>query len=299
MSNPVIVSRSGYVAIIGRANVGKSTLLNRLVGQKVSITSRKPQTTRHRILGISTRPGCQAIYVDTPGLHPQGRRAINRYMNRQVLNTIQDVHLILFMVEGWRWTEGDRQVLAQLNSVPCPVVLVINKVDKIADKRSLLPRLQILSQQRDFAALIPVSALRDDNLGALEANICRLLPESAPFYPEEQITDRTERFLAAEFIREKLMRHLGDEIPYALTVEIKQFSEQEHFLDIAAVIWMERQGQKAIVIGKGGSQLKRIGTEARREMEVAFQDKVFLQLWVKVKEGWPDDEQTLRRFGYD
>jgi len=288
----------GFVAIAGRPNVGKSTLLNRLIGQKVSITSRKPQTTRQRILGIKSGPGFQAIYVDTPGLHEHGKRALNRYMNESARSALREVDVILFVVEGLRWTEQDDYVLHVIKALPAPVILVINKVDKIADKKKLLPHLDVLAQKMSFAEIIPLSARSGDNLAALEEQVRRRLPEGPPLYPEDQVTDRSERFLAAELIREKLMQSLGEELPYAATVEVGVFSREEKLLRIEAVIWVERAGQKAIVIGKGGARLKAIGREARLEMEKIFDARVFLQLLVKVKQGWSDDLKAMTGLGY-
>ncbi len=294
----MIKHRCGLVAIAGRPNVGKSTLLNHLIGQKVSITSRKPQTTRQRILGIKSEPGFQAIYVDTPGLHEPGQRALNRYMNESAKSALRDVDVILFMVEGLRWNEQDEYVLQTIKAARVPVILAINKVDKIADKKKLLPHLNALAQKMSFAHIIPLSAKSGDNISALEARVHSLLPEGPALYPEEQVTDRSERFLAAELVREKLIRSLGEELPYAASVEVNAFSREDKLLRIEAVIWVERAGQKAIVIGKGGTRLKSIGQQARVEMEKMFDGKVFLQLHVKVKEGWSDDLKALASLGY-
>lgn len=288
----------GYVAIVGRPNVGKSTLMNHLIGQKISITSNKPQTTRHRILGIKTEAAYQAVYVDTPGLHLDAKKAVNRYMNRTVGTTLADVDVVIFVVEAGRWTAEDNNVLQRLRDFTVPVILAVNKVDKFADKAQLLPLLQGLAQKMAFAAIVPVSALKRNNLAELESVVAKHLPLSEPFYPEEQITDRSERFLAAEIVREKLMRTLGQELPYALTVEIEQFKNEDGMLHIAAVIWVERASQKKIVIGKSGAALKKVGQQARVDMERLFDSKVFLQLWVKVKEGWSDDERALLSLGY-
>lgn len=291
--------RCGYVAIIGRPNVGKSTLLNRILGQKISITSRRPQTTRHRVLGIKTTEDAQVLYVDTPGLHRAGGRAMNRYMNRVATAAFQDVDVILFVVEGTHWTDEDQDIIVRLKSTSVPVVLVVNKLDKVSNKGALLPHFQKLSEKKEFAHIIPVSARSGKNVETLEKEIVALLPVAPPLYPEDQVTDRSERFLAAELIREKLMRHLGQELPYALTVEIEKFSMQNDVAHIHAVIWVERAGQKAIVIGKEGTALKEIGSQARQDMEKIFDSKVFLRLWVKVKEGWSEDERALRSLGYD
>ena len=288
----------GYVAIVGRPNVGKSTLLNRLVGQKISITAHKPQTTRHRILGIKTTPTAQMVFVDTPGIHQGVGKAMNKYMNRAASGAITDVDVILFLVDGLKWTDEDEFVLKQVKASQHPVILVINKADHITDKPRLLPHLELLSQKMDFAGIIPVSALKGDAVETLEKQVIALLPELAAFFPEDQVTDRSERFLAAELVREKLMRSLGQELPYATTVEIEKFEVVNGVRRIAAVIWVEREGQKAIIIGKQGQLLKRLGMQARKDMEEMFDGKVYLQLWVKVKQGWSDDERALRSLGY-
>ncbi|HSJ48006.1 MAG TPA: GTPase Era [Gammaproteobacteria bacterium] len=293
------VFRSGYVALVGRPNVGKSTLLNRILGQKVSITSRRPQTTRHRILGIKTGAQVQAVYVDTPGLHRGGKRAMNRYMNRAATDALQDVDVVVFVVEGTRWTDEDELVLEKLRQVSCPVILAINKIDRVVDKKALLPYLQQVSRHMDFSQIIPLSAKQGSQVGELEQAVEALLPESTPFYPEDQVTDRSMRFMAAELVREKLFRKLGQELPYGITVEIEQFKEEDGLFRINALIWVERDSQKAIVIGKQGALLREVGRESRIDMEEAFGQKVFLELWVKVKEGWADDERALRSLGYD
>ncbi len=292
------VFRCGYVALIGRPNVGKSTLMNHLVGQKLSITSRKPQTTRHRILGIKTTEHAQIIYVDTPGIHQHARRAVNRYMNRTASSVIADVHVVVFLVEALKWTDEDEIVLSVLKKVPVPVILAVNKVDRIKRKDELLPYLQEMSRKMNFAAILPVSALAGTNLKQLEEVIVRHLDISGPYYPEDQLTDRSSRFLAAEIIREKLMRSLGQELPYALTVEIEKFEEQANLYRINALIWVERDNQKAIVIGEKGQRLKKIGKQARLDMQKLFDRKIYLELWVKVKEGWSDDERALSSLGY-
>ncbi|RLA47621.1 MAG: GTPase Era [Gammaproteobacteria bacterium] len=291
--------RCGYVAIVGRPNVGKSTLLNHILGQKISITSRKPQTTRHQVLGIKTEDQYQVIFVDTPGLHKNAGKAINRYMNRAASSAIKDVDLVVFVVDRTAWTEEDAMVLEQIERAGLPTMLVVNKVDLLADKADLLPHLQVLADKSDFAAILPVSALHQHNVAELEAEILKLLPESGHFFPEDQITDRSQRFLAAEIVREKIMRQLGDELPYAITVEIEEFVQEGAVLHISAVIFVERKGQKKILIGEKGSRLRSIGTDARRDMELLFDGKVMLRLWVKVKSGWSDDERALRSLGYD
>ena len=290
--------RSGYVAIVGRPNVGKSTLMNHILGQKISITSHKPQTTRHRILGIKTEADYQAIYVDTPGLHLNAKKAMNRYMNRAATTSLEDVDLILFVVDAARWTDEDENVLKRLHGQSTPVALIVNKVDKIKDKEQLLPTLQSLSQKMLFATVLPLSALKGTNIKELESEVVQRLPESEAIYPEEYITDRSERFLAAEIVREKLMRSMGKELPYATTVEIEQFKDDNGLLRINALIWVERASQKKIVIGRSGERLKEIGKQARIDMERLFDAKVFLQLWVKVKEGWSDNERILGSLGY-
>lgn len=291
--------RCGYVAIVGRPNVGKSTLLNHLLGQKISITSRKPQTTRHRVLGIKTEAGHQIIFVDTPGLHKGAEKAINRYMNRAATAAMRDVDLVVFVVDRTAWTEEDAMVLEQIRQGGLPCLLVVNKVDLLEDKSCLLPHLEFLAQQADFAAILPVSALRRHNVEELEKEILKFLPVSEHFFPEEQITDRSQRFLAAEIVREKIMRQLGEEIPYAIAVEIEEFALEDGVLHISALILVERNGQKKILVGEGGTRLRSIGSDARRDMELLFDNKVMLRLWVKVRSGWSDDERALRSLGYD
>ncbi|MEW5756953.1 MAG: GTPase Era [Pseudomonadota bacterium] len=290
--------RCGFVAIVGRPNVGKSTLLNQVLGQKISITARKPQTTRHSIRGIKTTEDAQIIYVDTPGIHLHGKRAMNRYLNRTASGSIEDVDAVVFVVEGAKWTEEDQAVFERVTQSGHPIVLAINKIDQIKDKTQILPLIEKFQKMHGFAAIVPISARTGKSVENLEQEIKKLLPLSHPFYPEEQITDRSERFLAAEIIREKLFRNLGDEIPYALTVEIEKFAEEDGMLHICGLIWVERPGQKVIVIGKDGEKLKLVGQEARKDMNRLFDRKVYLQLWVKVKEGWSDDERALRSLGY-
>ena len=292
-------SRCGYVAIVGRPNVGKSTLLNHILGQKISITSRKPQTTRHQVLGIKTEDNHQIIFVDTPGLHKDAGKAINRYMNRAASAAIRDVDLVIFVVDRTAWTEEDSIVLEQIEQSGLPTMLVVNKIDLLADKTELLPHLQSLAAKAEFSAILPVSALRQHNVDALEEQILTLLPESGHFFPEDQITDRSQRFLAAEIVREKIMRQLGDELPYSIAVEIEEFAQEGEMLHISAVIFVERTGQKRILIGDKGSRLRSIGSDARHDMESLFDSKVMLRLWVKVKSGWSDDERALRSLGYD
>jgi len=289
---------SGYVAIAGRPNVGKSTLLNHLLGQKLSITSRKPQTTRHQILGVKSEAASQVVYVDTPGIHNRRATAINRYMNRAASSVLNDVDIVLFVVQAMQWTDEDEAVLTRLQSVDAPVLLVINKIDRVSDKNTLLPYIEELSARYRFAAVTPVSALHAENIDRLEAVVAGLLPLNPPFFPEDQVTDRSVRFLAAEIIREKLIRELGQELPYTSTVEIEKFEENEDITRIFATIYVESQGQKAIIIGSRGSRLKSIGSKARADIETLIDGKVYLQLWVKVREGWSNDEQALRSLGY-
>jgi GTP-binding protein Era len=290
--------KSGYVALVGRPNVGKSTLLNHLLGQKISITSRRPQTTRHRIHGIKTTEIGQAVFVDTPGIHASQKRAMNRYLNKTAGSAFQDVDVIVWLVDRTTWVSEDELVLERIKASGVPVILAINKVDRIEDKDQLLPFLQEANESHEFAALMPISALRGTNLLELEQTIMSLLPEGELIFPEDQVTDRSSRFLAAEIIREKLLRTLGQEVPHAITVEIEQFKTEDNLMRISALIWVERDGQKAIVIGHKGEALKKVGERSRLDMERLFESKVFLQLWVKVKEGWSDDERALRSLGY-
>ncbi|ODN66494.1 GTPase Era [Methylophaga muralis] len=291
--------RSGYVAIIGRPNVGKSTLINRVLGQKLCITSRRPQTTRHRILGIKTTEQSQFIYVDTPGIHSDGKRAMNRYMNRAAAASVEDVDVVVFVVEGMKWTEEDERVLQKLKETTKPVILVMNKIDKLEDKATLFPQVEKLAALFKFTDIVPLSARKGINLESLEESIYKLMPEGEMIFDEDQLTDRSSRFLAAEMVREKLFRHLGQELPYSLTVDIEQFEDDNGMYRISAVIYVERSGQKSIVIGKKGELLKQVGKDSREDMEKLFGCKVFLQLWVKVREGWSDNERMLRSLGYN
>lgn len=293
------VTRCGYAAIVGRPNVGKSTLLNHILGQKLSITSRKPQTTRHRVLGIKTEGPVQTIFVDTPGIHKSEPKAINRYMNRAATSAVNDVDVTLLVIEAGKWMDEDEHVLRQLAGSKAPVILVINKIDKLGNKAELLPFIQQVSGKHSFHTVIPVAALQGKQLDQLEQEIARCLPESIHLFPEDQITDRSQRFMAAEIIREKIMRQLGQEVPYAMTVEIEQMKLQGHVWHIHGLILVERPGQKNIVIGKQGQKLKSIGSESRKDIERMLDAKVMLNLWVKVKSGWSDDERALRSLGYD
>ena len=296
--------RSGYVALLGRPNVGKSTLLNHLLEQKISITSAKPQTTRHVLLGIKTltEANAQIVYVDTPGLHKSAKRAINRHMNRAAADTLSYVDCVVMLVAASQWTEEDESVLKRLQTFKKPVILAINKIDRVADKAGLLPFIQSISEKYDFAQVVPISALKQIQLDQLEWNIVQSLPVGPALFAEDQLTTASQRFLAAEIIREKLTRMLHDELPYALTVEIEGFTEepegQPNMLHIDAVIWVERAGQKGIVIGRGGRTLKQVGQQARTDMARLFDCKVHLQTWVKVRSGWSDDEKALKGLGY-
>ncbi|GLX79417.1 GTPase Era [Thalassotalea insulae] len=289
----------GLIAIVGRPNVGKSTLLNSLLGQKISITSRKPQTTRHRILGILTEAHHQAVLVDTPGLHSEEKRAINRLMNRAASSSIAEVEMVLFLVEGTHWTVDDELVLTKVKQSGAPCILVINKVDNVQDKEELLPHLQSLGEKYNFTDIVPISASKGDNVDKIRTMCLSALPEGDFWFPEDYITDRSSRFMASEIIREKLMRFTGDELPYSTTVEIEQFKvDDKGILHINALILVERNSQKRMVIGNKGERLKTIGQEARRDMQELFGQQVFLESWVKVKSGWADDERALRSLGY-
>lgn len=298
MTEQTMGTRCGYVAIVGRPNVGKSTLLNHLLGQKISITSRKPQTTRHNVLGIKTRGGDQMIFVDTPGLHRSEPRAINRYMNRVAGSAIKDVDAVVFVVDRLAWTDEDEMVAHQLEAVDCPIVVAINKVDKIDNKETLLPHLEFLSQRLRVAEFVPLSALRGTHLDRLESLLLTYLPEGIHLYPEDQVTDRSLRFMAAEVVREKITRQLGDELPYQMTVEIEEFREEEKVTHIGALVLVEREGQKRILIGHKGERIKQVGQQARLDIERLLDAKVMLKIWVKVKSGWSDDERALRSLGY-
>ncbi len=298
MNNTKEHFRCGYVALIGRPNVGKSTLMNYVLGQKISITSHRPQTTRHRIIGIKTTDEAQFIYVDTPGIHDNEKKAMNRYMNRTAGASFKDVDVIVLLVDAMRWTDEDELVIKRLQNISTPVVLAVNKVDLVKKKEKLLPFIEKIKNKYEFKDIIPLSAMKGDNIEGFEKIILGYLPASEAFYDEDQITDRSSRFLAAEIIREKLTRNLTQELPYNLTVEIEKFSNDGKLLDIAAIIWVERDNQKAIIIGKKGNKLKDMGTKARIDMEKLFEQKVFLQLWVKVKSGWSDDERALNSLGY-
>jgi GTP-binding protein Era len=290
--------RAGHVAVIGRPNVGKSTLVNALVGAKISITSNRPQTTRHRLLGIATFEHGQLLLVDTPGIHREQKKAMNRWMNRAARGALDGVDAALLVIESGRWDDEDTLAYEALREAGVAVVLAVNQVDRTKDKTTLLPFMAKISEGRDFAAVHPVSALKRKGLEALVESLLALVPEQPALYAEDEITDKSQRFLAGELVREQLMRLLGAELPYATTVEIESFVEDGALLRIGAVIWVEREGQKAIVIGKGGERLRDIGTRARGGMERLFDRKVFLETWVRVREGWSDDEAALRTLGY-
>ncbi len=296
---PSIGKRCGYIAIVGRPNVGKSTLLNHLLGQKLSITSRKPQTTRHNLLGIKTTEDTQYIFVDTPGLHQSHKKALNRYMNRSVSTAIKDVDVILFVVDKLQWLAEDECLAKRIVDTGIPAIIAVNKLDQLGDKQSLLPHLPRLMDTCKAHEIIPISALHNENLPALMDLLKRYLPENDHFYPEDQLTDKSSRFLAAEIVREKITRQLGDELPYQMTVEIESFTEENAVIYIDALILVEREGQKRILIGDKGARLKQIGQQARQDMQALFDAKVMLKTWVKIKSGWSDDERALRSLGYD
>lgn len=290
--------RTGQVAIVGRPNVGKSTLTNRLVGAKVSITSKKAQTTRHRIHGILTTESAQLVFVDTPGFQRKHMNALNRALNRNVTTTLADVDVVVLVVEAGRWGTGEREIVAMLPA-GMPVLLAINKIDRLADKATLLPFIQSIATEYEFAEIIPLSAEKGDGTQALIEAVSKRLPEGDASYDVDDFTDRSERFLAAELLREKLFRNLGEEIPYGIAVEIERFETEGDLRRIYAAVIVDKAAHKAIVIGKGGERLKRMSTDARKEMESLFGGKVWLETWVKVKGGWADDERALKSLGYE
>lgn len=291
--------KSGYVAIVGRPNVGKSTLLNGILGQKISITSRKPQTTRHNILGIHSCETAQMLFLDTPGQHLNTPRAINRYMNRAASSALADVDVIIFVVDRLKWNDEDEMVLKRVLGSKKPCVIAVNKTDRLSSTELLLPHIQELSQRLPGGEFIPVSALKKNNLDKLLNQVETFLPAGQPFFDEDQVTDRSMRFMAAEIVREKIMRQLGDEVPYAATVEIERYEYNGKITFVNALVLVEREGQKTILIGEKGSRLKQIGMEARKDIENLCGSKVMLEIWVKVKSGWSDDERALRSLGYD
>jgi GTP-binding protein Era len=294
-----MTTRCGFVAVVGRPNVGKSTLINSIMGQKISIVTNKPQTTRHRILAVHTEGDNQVVFVDTPGIHRKANKAMNRLMNRTAANALADADLVLFVVEATRWTDEDVDVLHRLNSVTAPVIALLNKVDRVQPKERLLAAISELSARFEFADIYPISALKKDNLQELMQAIPAYLPESPPLFPEDMQTDRSKEFFAAEVIREKLTEMLHQEIPYGLTVQIERYEKDDERITINAVILVERDSQKGIVVGKGGQVLKRVGQAARLDLCEQLDSRVHLELWVKVKDNWSDSEQDLQRLGYE
>jgi GTP-binding protein Era len=292
------VFRSGLVALIGRPNVGKSTLLNRLLGTKVSITSPRPQTTRARILGIKTLEHAQIVYVDTPGIPGTGGRRIQRVLQRAAVGGVEGVDCIVLVISAEGWRREDAEALRLARRQPLPVILAINKIDRVRDRARLLPLMKESSEQHAFAEIVPLSARTGKNTAELEAAILKYLPAQPPIYPPEQVTDKSERFLAAELVREQVFRGFGQEIPYSAAVRIEQFRRRRGVLHVAATLWVEKEGQKAILIGKSGARLKTVGERARREMQKLFSGKVYLELWVKVRHGWADSARALRDLGY-
>lgn len=290
--------RSGVVAIIGRPNVGKSTLQNQVLGKKLSITSRKPQTTRQRIIGIKTEGDSQVVYVDTPGLHQGEKKALNRYMNRVARSTLQEVDVVVFIVQALQWTSQDEAILSYLADVTVPVLLVVNKIDLVKNKAELLPYVEMVSSKFSFQQVIPISAKQALQVDVFESQIDKLLPLGPMMYPADQVTDRSDRFIVTEFVREKLTRQLGEELPYSLAVTVDIMEEEASILRVACVIWVEKSSQKQIVIGHKGARIKQVGITAREDLERYFDKQVFLQLWVKIKTGWSDDSQSLTDFGY-
>ncbi|MGD8955977.1 MAG: GTPase Era [Chromatiaceae bacterium] len=289
---------SGYAALVGRPNVGKSTLLNSLIGQKLAITSHKPQTTRHRILGILSQDGGQVVFVDTPGIHDRGDTAMGHYLNRTAYSALRDVDVIVFVVQALAWTSEDERVLRAIGEAAVPTIAVVNKVDLVEPKEQLLPFLQDLSDRYHFEDIVPVSALRRDNTQTLIQTVLHRLPEGEAIFPDDQVTDRSQRFFAAELLREQITRRYHRELPYAVTVEIERFEEADGRCRIAAVIWVEREGQRAILLGKDGKAMKETATAARKAMNEFFQTRVHLDVWVKVKKSWSSDEASLVKLGY-
>ncbi len=296
--NKKTAKKCGFIAIVGRPNVGKSTLLNHLLQQKISITSRKPQTTRNNVIGIKTEGSVQMVFIDTPGIHKGHAKAINRYMNRSASSALKDVDVIVFIVDKTQWTEEDQFVLEQVAEEKCPVILALNKVDQLSDKEILYPHVAELTTKLPNAEIIPLSALKNQNLDTLQNLIIKFLPENEHFYSEDQITDKSVRFMAAEIIREKIIRQMGAEIPHQIAVEIEEFIEEPNLVQISALILVERDGQKRMIIGDKGEKLKSIGQQARLDIESLIESKVMLRLWVKVKSGWSDDERALKSLGY-
>ncbi len=290
-------SRCGYIAIVGRPNVGKSTLLNAILNKKLVITSHKAQTTRHAILGIKTVENEQFIYVDTPGMHRDGGRQLNRVMNRAAESVLYDVDLILFLIEAKKWQENDDRVLDKLKKLDIPVLLIVNKIDQLASKEALLPTLERLSKKMTFADIVPISAMKQKNVSHLETVVAKYLPDNPHFFPSDRLTDRGNDFIIAEMLREKILQYCQEEVPYSATVTVEKFERDEKLLSISVIIWVERETQKAIMIGKKGENLKHIASRARHDLEKYFDEKIFLQCHVKVKSGWADDHQALQKFG--
>ena len=291
--------RAGFVALVGRPNVGKSTLLNAVLGEKLSIVTPKPQTTRHRVLGIKSSQSYQIVFVDTPGIHTGTGKLMNRSMNRVAVTSLDDADVVVFVIDAKKWTDLDQQVSERVSQAKKPTILVCNKIDRIPDKTKLLPMIQELQQKLNPTSVIPLSALKQDGVDALEQELAKLLPESHPLFPEDMVTDRSREFLVAELIREKLTLRLQQELPYGITVVIDQLLEDKTGFEIAATIMVEKDSQKAIVIGKGGHLLKQVGRSARLELKRKFQRPVHLTLWVKVKENWSDNAQSLEALGYE
>ena len=290
--------RSGYAVLVGRPNVGKSTLLNRLLGQKIAITSHKPQTTRHRVLGIRSQQDGQIVFVDTPGIHDRGGKAMNRYLNRTAHSALLDVDVAVFVVQALAWTEEDQQVLGAIEHAAVPVIAAVNKTDLVSPKEQLLPFLKTLSERYSFVDVVPISARDGGNVEELAGSVLRQLPEGEAIFPDDQITDRSERFFAAELLREQLIRRYHRELPYSVTVEIERFEEVEGRYIIGAVIWVERDSQRAILLGKGGEAMKQTAMAARKAMNDFFQTRVHLEVWIKVKKSWSSDEASLISLGY-
>ena len=297
VADPDVRQHCGHVAIVGRPSVGKSTLLNALVGARISITSKKPQTTRHRISGIRTEPGVQFVFVDTPGFQTRHASKLNERLNRAVRETLADVDVIVLVIDAARFTAADRAV-ADLLPAQVPVIVALNKIDTLKDKRALLPRIAEIAALREFAALVPISAERGTELPALKEAIAQYLPPGPLLYTDDELTDRDERFLAAEFIREKIFRQLGDEIPYSTAVVIESFEHEGELRRIRATVLVDKSSQRAILVGEGGARMKAIASQARGDMEALFGGRVFLDVWVRVKSGWSDSDAMLTRLGY-